>query len=76
MTPDRWQQVKQIFQSAIERPPDERDAFLARARQDNPALRSEIESLIASHDQAGESIEAMTKSATLSNGKEGPLKVQ
>src|SRR6059036_1213827 len=63
MTPERWQQVKQIFQSAIERPPDERDAFLARACQDNPALRSQVESLIASHDQAGDSIEAMAAEA-------------
>nr|MBA3256607.1 hypothetical protein [Pyrinomonadaceae bacterium] len=58
-----WQQVKQIFQSAIERPPDERDAFLARACQDNHALRSEVESLISFHDQAGDSIEAMAVEA-------------
>lgn len=63
MTPERWQQVKQSFQSAIERPPDERDAFLARACQNNPTLRSEVESLIASHDQAGDSIEAMAVEA-------------
>ncbi|MCA1605544.1 MAG: protein kinase, partial [Acidobacteria bacterium] len=63
MTPERWQQVKQIFQSAIERPPDDRDAFLARACQDNPALRSEVESLISSHDQAGDSIEVMAAEA-------------
>ncbi|MGH9968893.1 MAG: protein kinase domain-containing protein [Pyrinomonadaceae bacterium] len=63
MTPERWQKVKQIFQSAIERPPDERDAFVARACQDNPALRSEVESLISSHDQAGDSIEAMAAEA-------------
>src|SRR5207247_6161531 len=63
MTPERWQQVKQIFQSAIERPPDERDAFLARACQDNHALRSEVESLIASYDQADDSIEAMAAEA-------------
>jgi len=63
MTPERWQQVKQIFQSAIERPPDERDAFLARACQDNHALRSEVESLISSHDQAGDSIEAIAVEA-------------
>src|SRR5438876_10589268 len=63
MTPERWQQVKQIFQSAIERPPDERDAFLAQACADDPALRSQVESLIASHDQAGDSIEAMAAEA-------------
>src|SRR5438128_12010100 len=59
MTPERWQQVKQIFQSALERNPAERSAFLNQACADDPALRSEVESLISSHDQAGDSIEAM-----------------
>jgi len=59
MTPERWQQLKQIFQSALERNPAERSAFLNQACADDPALRSEVESLIASHDQAGDSIEAM-----------------
>jgi eukaryotic-like serine/threonine-protein kinase len=63
MTPERWQQVKQIFQSALERNPAERSAFLNQACADDPALRSEVESLIASHDQAGDSIEAMAAEA-------------
>src|SRR5262249_2444550 len=63
MTPERWHQVKQIFQSAIERPPDERAAFLARACSGDPKLRSEVESLISSHDQAGDSIEALAAQA-------------
>src|SRR6266513_3116687 len=63
MTPERWQQLKQIFQSALERNPAERSAFLSEACADDPALRSEVESLIASHDQAGDSIEAMAAEA-------------
>jgi len=63
MTPDRWQQLKQIFQSALERNPAERSAFLSQACADDPALRSEVESLISSHDQAGDSIEAMAAEA-------------
>src|SRR2546422_1104262 len=63
MTPERWQQVKQIFQSALERNPAERSAFLNQACADDPALRSEVESLISSHDQAGDSIEAMAAEA-------------
>jgi Tol biopolymer transport system component/serine/threonine protein kinase len=63
MTPERWQRVKQIFQSAIECPPDERDAFLARACAADPKLRSEVESLISSHNQAGDSIEALAADA-------------
>src|SRR5215471_6952139 len=63
MTPERWHQVKQIFQSAIECPLDERAAFLARACAGDHELRSEVESLISSHDQAGDSIEAMAVDA-------------
>jgi eukaryotic-like serine/threonine-protein kinase len=63
MTPERWQQLKQIFQSALERKPAERSAFLNQACAGDPALRSEVESLISSHDQAGDSIEAMAAEA-------------
>jgi eukaryotic-like serine/threonine-protein kinase len=63
MTPERWQQLKQIFQSALERKPAERSAFLNQACAGDPALRSEVESLISSHDQAGNSIEAMAAEA-------------
>src|SRR5882724_11930853 len=76
MTPERWQQVKQIFQSALERNPAERSAFLNQACADDPALRSEVESLIASHDQAGDSIEAMAAEAAtemLGDEQPGPI---
>ena len=63
MTPERWQQLKQLFQSALERSPAERSAFLAQACAGDEALRREVESLISSHDQAGDSIEAMAAEA-------------
>jgi serine/threonine-protein kinase len=63
MTPERWQLLKQVFQSALERKPAERSAFLTEACAGDPALRSEVESLISSHDQAGDSIEAMAAEA-------------
>jgi eukaryotic-like serine/threonine-protein kinase len=72
MTPERWQQLKQIFQSALERKPAERSAFLNQACAGDSALRSEVESLISSHDQAGDSIEAMAAEAAtemLENGR-------
>ncbi len=43
---DRWPQVKALFQSAAERPAEERDAFLASATGDDEALRREVESLL------------------------------
>jgi len=59
MKSERWQQLKQIFQSALERDPAERSAFLNQACGDDVALRDEVESLISSHSQAGDSIENM-----------------
>src|SRR5215471_4451856 len=63
MTPERWQQVKQIFQSALERSPAERAAFVAQACAGDPALRNEVELLVFSHEQAGDSIEVIAAEA-------------
>ena len=48
MTDARWQQVKALFEAAVERPPAERAAFLAAATGGDEALRREIESLLES----------------------------
>ena len=47
MTDERWPRVKALFQDAVERPAEERDAFLASATADDVALRREVESLLA-----------------------------
>ncbi len=57
MTPDRWQLVKEGFHAALERPPDERDAFLDRLCAGDVALRAEIARLLAAHVDAGGFIE-------------------
>ena len=48
MTDERWPRVKALFQAAVERPIEERDAFLAAAAGDDAELRREVESLLAS----------------------------
>ena len=48
MTDERWPRVKALFQAAVERPTEERDAFLAAATGDDAALRREVESLLTS----------------------------
>ncbi|HKX32072.1 MAG TPA: protein kinase [Blastocatellia bacterium] len=53
LTSERWQQVKQIFQAALELEPDDRAAYLAEACAGDPALLTEVESLIAAHEEAG-----------------------
>ena len=57
MTPERWQQVKKIFNSAINYRPEERGVFLSQACSGDLNLRREVESLIASHEQSGEFID-------------------
>src|SRR5881296_3575214 len=57
MTPERWQQVKAIFNSAIQYLPEERDSFLSQACSGDESLRSEVESLIESHEKSGEFID-------------------
>jgi eukaryotic-like serine/threonine-protein kinase len=48
VTDERWQGVKALFQAAVERPIEERDAFLAAATAGDAALRVEVESLLVS----------------------------
>ena len=48
MTDEQWPRVKALFQAAVERPADERDAFLAAVTGDDDALRREVESLLTS----------------------------
>ena len=50
MTPDVWQRVKEVLAEALDHDPEERPAFLDRACAD-PALRSEVASLLAAHDK-------------------------
>src|ERR1041385_7058030 len=57
MTPERWQQVQAIFNSAMEYRPDERDTFLSRACSGDASLRDEVESLLAWHERTGEFID-------------------
>lgn len=52
MTPEEWQRVKPILETALELDSARRPAFLNRACEDE-SLRREIESLIAAHEQAG-----------------------
>ena len=57
MTPERWQRVKELFQSALKREPSERAAFLDQACADDEELRNEVESLIGSHEKTGSFID-------------------
>ena len=50
--PEKWDQVKELFSSALEREPGERSSFLLQACAGDDSLRAEIESLLSSFDGA------------------------
>lgn len=57
MTPERWRKVEEVFESALERAPEERSAYLTAACSGDEALREQVETLIASYEKAGDFIE-------------------
>src|SRR6476469_5400454 len=58
MDPERWKQVDGVLQAVLERPPEERDAFLTQACAGDEALGREVRSLLASQQQAGSFLES------------------
>jgi len=58
MTPERWQRVKELFQSALEGEASQRAAFLDAACAGDPSLRRQVEALLASHEGAPSFLEA------------------
>src|SRR5882757_3564925 len=57
MKAERWKQVNDLFQSAVERAPGKRAAFLDEACHGDEGLRREVDSLLTSHVQAENFIE-------------------
>lgn len=48
---DRYQELKDLFQAALELTPEAREDFLTEACQSDPALRAEINELLAAHER-------------------------
>jgi serine/threonine protein kinase len=59
MTPERWQQIEQLFNSALKLPLTERPSFLDDACRDDLLLRNEVESLLAADETAHNLSEAI-----------------
>jgi serine/threonine-protein kinase len=58
MDPKRWQRIKEVLHSALERLPQERAAFVNYACAGDSSLRSEVEAMLASYEQASGFIES------------------
>ena len=52
MDSERWKQVDSLLQSALERPPGERETFLRRACAGDAALEHEVRSLLTAQQEA------------------------
>jgi Tol biopolymer transport system component/serine/threonine protein kinase len=84
MTPERWQQIKTLLDSALERDLHEQTAFLDEACAGDTALRAEVEALIDSYARAANFIEvpayevmagSLTESALVPGGEIGPYQI-
>lgn len=52
VTPERWKQISQLYEAALERQSDERAAFLAQACGEDHVLFQEVESLLVADGRA------------------------
>jgi eukaryotic-like serine/threonine-protein kinase len=70
MTPERYKQIKSIFQSAVDLPRSEQAIFLDKACSGDEGLRREVEDLLSSHGQVEDSIEVIASAvaATMLTG--------
>lgn len=52
MEPERWERVKEVFQEALERAPEERAPLLREVCREDIGLRVEVERLLSAHGSA------------------------
>src|SRR5689334_19540645 len=57
MTPERWRQVENIFQTALDLPAERRASYLTEACAQDPTLQGEVVSLLARHESGDYSLE-------------------
>jgi serine/threonine protein kinase/tetratricopeptide (TPR) repeat protein len=53
MSSERWERAKQILEEALHLAPEQRPAYLASSCGEDVEMRAEVESLIASYEEAG-----------------------
>ena len=73
MSPERWRRVEDLFHAALERAPEQRQAFLDGACNGDTELRRQVDRLLSKEEQAGSflerpAIDDMTATLTGSNG--------
>jgi serine/threonine protein kinase len=51
MTPERFRQVRNLFEAALEKQPAEREVFVCEAAQSDEGLRAEVERMLDAHQR-------------------------
>src|SRR5918994_1697454 len=57
MTPERWRQVEEIFQAALDLGPQERALYVSEVCAEDASLKRDVETLLSQHESAGELLE-------------------
>jgi TolB-like protein/serine/threonine protein kinase/Tfp pilus assembly protein PilF len=57
MTPERWQHIEEIFQTALDLAPGERELYLTNACTGDAELQREVETLLTQYEAAGDFID-------------------
>jgi eukaryotic-like serine/threonine-protein kinase len=58
LTPERWAQIEELFQRALDCDPEHRVGLLDEVGIDDPELRREVEALLSSQERAGGRLKA------------------
>ncbi len=59
MNPERFQQIKDLFEAALDLESNERKAFLDEKCRDDPTLRKEIEDMLAADTRSEKLLESL-----------------
>jgi len=54
MTPERWHQVEDVFQTALDLAPEERARYITQACADDEELQHQVASLLTQYEKAGD----------------------
>jgi hypothetical protein len=63
MEPKRWERIKQLFDSAMEKEPGRRAEFLRHSCAGDESLCAEVESMLARHAKSPDFLESPTAEA-------------
>ncbi|MEM7581856.1 MAG: serine/threonine-protein kinase [Acidobacteriota bacterium] len=75
MTPERWRQIRELFDQVIEQPAAARDSLLDQACAGDDELRREVASLIGSYDDSSTFIDQPAARLALDDALDPPQRI-